>query len=108
MQPPYVQYYYSYGNEDVLGGEIKLIYEGNNKYTLTFEQMGFDVSTFEDVRITELVREISYDINDSLDEEGLTTRIIILKFAAFGNYAPETLFRRYHKIIQPLKMIHCN
>lgn len=41
-----LQYHYTYGNEDVLSAEIKVIKDGEFN-TITFTQQGFDVDAFD-------------------------------------------------------------
>lgn len=89
------QYYYTYGNEDILSGKITVI-KDEEIYTITFIQETFNIDSLEDITSnqgTNLISKVTEDYNDP--ENLLIVRTITLKLIGKCNPRPETLFKIY-------------
>jgi hypothetical protein len=89
-----LQYNYTYGNEDILSGEIT-VHKHESFYTVTFVQESFDIDSFEDITVGEGIELLSRSVVTEQQAQDLLpiVRTIILKLVSKCNPSPETLFK---------------
>lgn len=96
-----LQYYYTWGDENILVSRIKIVkgfMDDNNMidddiYTITFEQESYNTKLFSDIDVTNIVTLISKEVKDIEDKVSATiTRLITLKIKAICNPKPENIF----------------
>ena len=83
-------YYYSWGDEDILGARIEIMKDQNDIYTIRFEQEGFESKLFSNIKIKGNI--IDKTDNSVEGEYGIRKRTILIKFRAILNPKPEDLF----------------
>lgn len=81
-------YYYSAGDEQIIGYRITIYKERNDIYTIIFEQESFD-KQFRDITSNYKILE---KCTTSVENEYCSTCVINMKIKTINNPAPEELF----------------
>lgn len=83
-------YYHSWGDEDILGSRIEIVNDSHENYTIKYEQEGFDIGLFKDLKINGDI--INRTDTSEADENGIIKNTIMINFKAVLNPWPEKLF----------------
>ena len=83
-------YYYSWGDEDILGSRIEINKDSAELYTIKLEQEGFSSELFLELKINgDIINENNYQEKDEIGTVKCTN---IKQFTAKLNPKPEDLF----------------